>query len=104
MSSFFAKTNMENIFNKCVPLMDRLLSDKLKPRVKNGSILDLHEQFTMIFSALPSVMGMDCPMGRDEPEEIGEKSDLLFLIFHLTLECLIGSCEKCLWVVRCPNL
>jgi len=71
MSSFFAKTNMENIFTKCAPLMDRLLNDKLKPRVKNGNTLDLHEQFTMIFSALPGVMGMDCPMGVDEPEEIG---------------------------------
>lgn len=73
MSSFFAKQNMHTIFRASVPLMDRLLETKVKPMVGRRNVLDIHEIYTIIFSALPGVLGMECPMGVDRPEEIGRR-------------------------------
>ena len=53
MSSVFAKQNMKLFAPKLIGLMDRLLNRKIKPKVGTGVTLDIHELYTMIFSAIP---------------------------------------------------
>ena len=77
VSGFFAKQNMSSLFPHMAPLMDRLLETKIKPRVNTGAPIDIHELMTIIFSALPGVLGISCPMGVDEPEEIGKRVNVI---------------------------
>eukprot|EP00116_Pleurobrachia_bachei_P005920 sb/3466182/ len=77
VSGFFAKQNMQNLFPHMAPLMGRLLETKIKPRVQSGAAMDIHQMMTMVFSALPGVMGISCPMGVDQPEEIGKRVNII---------------------------
>ena len=90
MSSFFAKQNMNVVFDRLTPLMSRLLETKLKPRAGTGNVLDIHEIFTIIFSALPGVLGMECEMGVDSPEEIGRRIN----IFLDVIPSQLGNLKK----------
>eukprot|EP00116_Pleurobrachia_bachei_P001797 sb/3462059/ len=85
MTTFFQKQNMSKLTPHFIPLMDRLLETKVKPMVKGGNVIDLHELSTIIFSALPGVVGLDCPMGVDEPEEIGKRVNILLDIIPAQL-------------------
>ena len=69
MSKFFAKANMTEAFELCKPLIQNYVRSTLAKKVGKGQVLELHEEFSTIFSAYPSALGLS---GFDDPITIGK--------------------------------
>ena len=69
MSKFFAKANMSEAFEFCKPLMQSYVRSTLAQKVGKGQVLELHEEFSTIFSAYPAAVGLT---GFDDPSTIGK--------------------------------
>jgi len=70
MSKFFAKANMEAVFQRCKPLITNYVRTTLEKKVGSGKVLELHDELSYIFCAYPSAVGLE---GFDSPEIIGRK-------------------------------
>ena len=70
MSKFFAKANMEGVFERCKPLMTNYVRTTLEKIVGSGKVLELHDEMSYIMSAYPSAVGLE---GFDTPQNIGRK-------------------------------
>lgn len=90
MTSFFAKHNQKSLFPAIQSVLARVLETKIKPRAgPYGDVLDIHVIFCIVFSALPGVLGLECAMGVDSPEEIGRRVNVFLDVIPNQLGNLI---------------
>ncbi|KAL5269158.1 hypothetical protein ACHWQZ_G002847 [Mnemiopsis leidyi] len=68
MSKFFAKANTSETFELCKPLIQNYVRSNLAGKVGKGQVIELHNEFSTIFSAYPAAVGLS---GFDDPDTIG---------------------------------